>query len=108
MTKYTHLDLNKDVKSISGYYIPQKEVRLQYNNREVLYITGQVTIDSSCCGSAEYFYALVPGYITAWQSETNSNGLPVSDVEPIHEKATQDEIKRIIEQEEHLARIDFW
>ena len=68
MNKYTHLELNKDIKALAGYYTPQKEVRLKYHSREVLYVIGQVVVDSSCCGVANCQYALVPGYIVRWQS----------------------------------------
>ena len=46
--KYTHLELNENVNCVAGYYTPQKEVRLKYNDREVLYVIGQVVIDSAC------------------------------------------------------------
>ncbi|MFC2060312.1 hypothetical protein ACFLTZ_04380, partial [Chloroflexota bacterium] len=60
MNKYTHLELDEDIICIAGYYTPLKEVRLQYNNREVLYVIGQAVVDSSCCGTGSWGYALVP------------------------------------------------
>jgi len=60
MSEYTHLKLNEDVYAIAGYYTPQKEIRLKCNNREVLYVIGQAVIESSCCGSGSWEYAIVP------------------------------------------------
>jgi len=106
--KYTHLELNKAVNCIAGFYMPQKEVRLEYNNREVLYVIGQAVIESSCCGVGNWGYALVPGYIVSWQSERNEAGLPVSEVEPISDETSKDDIRKIIKKVEDISQIDFW
>lgn len=108
MNKYTHLELNASIEALAGHYTPQKEVRLQYNGREVLYVVGQAVIDSSCCGQANYQYALVPGYITMWQPETNENGLPVSEVEPISDKTARDDLRKIIKETEQVFMFEFW
>ena len=108
MNKYTHLVLNEDVKCIAGYYTPLKEVRLKHNNREALYVVGQAEIESSCCGIGSYGYVLVPGYIINWQNERNGNGLPISEVEPISDKASRNNIRRIIQEAEHISQVEFW
>jgi hypothetical protein len=108
VTKYTHLELNQDIKAVAGYYTPQKEVRLKYHGQEVLYVISQAVVDASCCGSADFSYALVPGYIIGWQTETNKDGLPVSEVTPITDKATRDNISQIIKETEHVSQIEFW
>ena len=108
MNKYTHLELNQTIEALAGHYTPQKEVRLKYNGREVLYVIGQAVVDASCCGTADYQYALVPGYVIRWQAETNKDGLPVSEVEPIADKATQDNLRKIIRETEHVSQIEFW
>ena len=108
MTKYTHLELNQDIRAVAGYYTPQKEVRLKYNGREILYVISQAVVDASCCGSADFSYTLVPGYIIGWQTETNKGGLRVSEVEPIADKAIQDNIRKIIQETEQVSQIEFW
>ncbi len=108
MKKYTHLELNKDILAPSGYYTPQKEVRLKYDGREVFYILSQAVIESSCCGASDFNSALVPGYIVKWRAEKNQQGLPVSDVEPITDETTRDAIRKIIKDNEHVSRIEFW
>ena len=108
MNKYTHLDLNSNVEALAGYYTPQKEVRLKYNGREVLYVIGQAVIDSSCCGATNFQYALVPGYIIKWQAEKNKEGLPVSEIELISDKAIQEDINRIIKESEQVIQVEFW
>ena len=106
--EYTHLKLNEDVYNKTGYYTPQKEVRLKYNDREVLYVVGQAVIESSCCGVGNWGYVTVPGYILNWQNETNEAGLPVSEVEPISDKAIRENISQIIKEAELISQIEFW
>lgn len=108
VSRYTHLELNQDVPAPSGYYTPQKEVRLKYDGRLVLYILSQAVIDSSCCGVNDFNSALVPGYVTGWRVERNKDGLPVSTVEPIADENTRDAIRKIIKDTEHVSRIEFW
>ena len=108
-TTYTHLELDKDVEiGIGGYYTPQKEVRLKYNGREVLYVVGKAVVESSCCGTGSWTYAIVPGYIINWQNAKNKTGLPVSEVAPISDNELQENIRRIIQTDEAASLIGFW
>ena len=111
--RYAHLPLNKDIEAFAGYYTPEKEVRLTYNAREVLYVTGHVVVETTCgigqnCTSANYWYATVPGYIIGWQTATNKDDLPVTEVRIITDSATQNAIRDIILKNESVARVDFW
>ena len=108
MRKYTHLELNKDMPSLAGYYTAQKEVRLKYDGREILYVAGQWTVEASCCAVGSRTYALVPGYIVKWQNEKNKAGLLVSEVEPISDDATRAKVSQIITEGEGVAQIEFW
>ena len=106
--EYTHTKLEEDIICPAGYYTPLKEVRLKYNDREVLYMVGHAVMESSCCGSARGIYVSVPGYIVNWQSMTNETGLHVSEVEPISDEATRENIRRIIKEAESISQINFW
>ena len=92
---------------MAGYYTPLKEIRLKYDGREVLYVVGQAVIESSCCGIGSFTYVLVPGYIVRWQKEKNKNGLPVTEVEPVSDKVSQENLRRIIKEAEHILQIEF-
>ena len=108
-TKYTHLELGKEVVAgIAGYYTPQQEVRLKYNGREVFYVIGQAVVESSCCGPGSWTYALIPGYIINWQNAKNEAGLPVSEVEPISDEKARENIRQIIQTNEAASLISFW
>lgn len=116
--KYTHLPLGEDVEAFAGYYTPENEVRLKHRGREVLYVTGHLMVEATCsgdscgiadtCTAADYRYAIVPGYVLRWQSERNKAGLPVSEVEPIADRETLNDIRRIILASEAISQVDFW
>jgi len=109
ITKYTHLPLGQEVEmGISGYYIPQQEKRLSYEGREVLYVVGQAIVESSCCGTGNWKYVIVPGYLAGWQTGKNEAGLAVSDVEPIRDDETRAKLRRLIEKAEDSALFGFW
>jgi hypothetical protein len=108
--EYTHSELNESLPSLAGHYTLQKEVRLSYNNREVLYVVGQAVIEASCCSSGNWAYIFVPGYIVNWQYKTNEADRLVSEVEPIpaSDSATRAGISQIIIKAESISRIEFW
>ena len=107
--KYTHLKLDKDLSiGIGGYYTPRQEVRLKYNGREVLYVTGEAVVETSCCNIGSWTYVIVPGYIVDWQNTESDDGLPVSKVEPVSDEETRKKIKKIIQDKEGTPAIEFW
>lgn len=106
--RYTHQLLDRGVEAAAGYYCPQKEVRMEYEGREVLYVLGHVNIENSCCGLGCWVYAQIPGFIVRWQSENDESGVPVSEVELITDNETRTKISKIIRNTEMVSRIDFW
>jgi len=107
--EYTHITLEQDCDCLAGYYTPQKEIRLGYNGREVLYAVGKAVIEAACCSApGSWSYVLVPGYIVNWQNRKNAAGLPVSEIEPISDKVVQLELKQIIREAESIPQVDFW
>ena len=108
MADYTHLALDRDIPAPAGYYTPLKEVRLKYGGREVLYVVSGAVVDAACCGEADFTSALVPGYVLKWHSTKNSDGAPVSQVEPITDRTARDSIREIIRETENVPQIEFW
>ena len=107
--EYTHQELEKEVTFISGYYIPLKESKMEYNGRQVLYVSGTSVVESSCCsGPGGCAYAIVPGYVLKWKSKTNDEGLPVTEVEPVTDKAARQEIAAAIKETDFVGNVDFW
>lgn len=107
--EYAHLGLDSDCNCLVGHYTPQREVRLAYNGREVLYVVGQAVIEAACCSApGTWSYVLVPGYIVGWQKKKNERGLPVSEVEPITGKESQAKLRKLIREKESIPQVDFW
>ena len=109
--EYVHLPLGEDVLAFAGYYTPEEEVRLPFQGREVLYVTGHVAVESAChggtCEPQNYWYGSVQGYVVRWQHDRNDAGLPVSEVEPIRDRDTRRELEEIISSRDAVSRIDF-
>ena len=108
IVKFVHQELNEDVHAFAGYYTLLKEVRLKYKDREVLYITGLVNVESSCCGSAKWPYVLVPGFINRWHCEKNANGYPVTEVELISDDNIRKNIIKTIQAKENINSVELW
>jgi len=104
---YTHPRLGEEVEAISGHYVPQREERIEWDGKELLYLVGYMIVDSSCCGPGGGGYALVPGYVVKWKHTTGDEGLDVSEVEPITSKEEQEEIKRMITGKEKVGQVNF-
>ena len=105
--EYVHQELNREIVAIGGHYVLAKEVRLPFRGREVLYLVGCAVVDTSCCGAGGCAYALVPGFILEWKSQTDGDGLAISQVEPIRDEVTQREVRRLIEREEPVHQVMF-
>jgi len=109
--EYVHLPLNEDVIAFAGYYTPEKEIRRPFGEREILYVTGHVVVEATCadgsCTAANYWYAIVPGYVLDWQYRKNDTGLPVTLAEPVADLDSRRQIEAVILAEEAVARVDF-
>ncbi len=107
MTKtYAH-ELNIEIRSISGWYMMEKEERLSHGGREYLVAVGQGVVETSCCGIGGCRYALVPGAVVNWKSGVDDEGTPVSEVEPVTDPEIQDELRRIILEKEDVSQVNF-
>jgi hypothetical protein len=107
MTEYIHQELNQEIIAIGGEYILVKEARLPFKGREILYIVGHASFDSSCCGVSGCAYALVPGFILDWRVQPNTPGLPVSQVEPVQSESAQAKIRKLIFEKEIVHQVQF-
>ena len=106
--EYSHLELDREIETFAGFYAPRKEVRVKQDDRELLYIIGQAVVESSCCGTGSFGYAIVPGYLLAWKAKRGEKGLPISEVEPLSDEGTKREIAKLIRESDGITNIDFW
>ena len=106
---YTHSPLGEEVEAIGGSYIIDTEDTLDYGGRKLLYIVGGTGFMRTCCSTAQGLrFVTVPGFVTSWQSKTNKDNLPVSDVEPVRDEKAQQEIRQILRQQYYVTNVEFW
>ena len=91
--------------------LPEKEVRIPFHGREILYVIGEVVVETACqeitCTPGSSYYAMVPGYILRWQYRKNEEGLPLSEIEIVTDFKTRKEIEQIIQEREAVTRVEF-
>ncbi|MEW6034407.1 MAG: hypothetical protein AB1603_06105 [Chloroflexota bacterium] len=109
---YTHAPLGEEVEFLAGSYHIEREERLPYDGREVLYLVGQTSKITSCCGVTNPFsFIKVVGYVRRWHHGTNDKGLPLSEVDMVREEREQHRIRELIHQRHQdvdLPHIEFW
>lgn len=105
-TEYIHQPLNQEVIAIGGRYVLAKEVRLPFQERELLYLVGHAAFDSTCCGAGGCAYVLVPGFVLSWKTQERK-GLAVSQVEPIHNQIVQGQVRQLIREKEVVQQVRF-
>jgi hypothetical protein len=98
MIQFTHPELNERVEFFGGCYVFIEEGRITHQGKEVLYFLGMAAVEASCCGPGGSAFIKVPGYVRSWKKTRNALGQPVSEVERIHHKECQREIRRIFEE----------
>ncbi len=90
--EYVHQPLNREVRSVSGGYVLDREEVVFVNGRQVLCIAGVGIVDTACCGMGGSRYVLVPGWLLSFKSRKNAEGLFVSEVERITEPADREAV----------------
>ena len=105
---YSHQTLGEEYTGLAGYYSPRREVRVEVDGRELLYIVGWAVIESSCCGTGSWEYILVPGYLVKWHDGVSQTGLPTSTVEPVDTAEARVKITELVKAREHTNCITFW
>lgn len=105
---YIHPKLNEEVTSIAGSYTPEREIKVNVNDRDILAVIGFGVVDTSCCGMGGGRFAVVPGYIVDYKYAENDEGRSMSQVEPIEDDwDVRREIIRRIEEQESYCNVRF-
>jgi len=104
---YTH-ELGKQIRSISGRYMLEREERIEMEGLDIFYVVGNAVVDSSCCGVWGCRYALVPGYVKKWKYRSDAQGNAISLVDPIADEDERRKIKGFLMREESINDVQFW
>ena len=100
-------ELDQPVRFIAGEYRWEKELTIEAQGRPVLCVVGNAWVDSSCCGTAGFRFAYVPGFVVALGVRQNENGLWISEVEPVRDEQTKGCIRQVLEETEVVQQVRF-
>jgi hypothetical protein len=104
LPKYTHYPLNEEIRSIGGYYKVLQEGILDFEGKKILYALKGAHADTACCGPGGMGLISVAGYIVAWKSEKNEDGLAVSEVKHVTDREVRKRLK--VELKKKIPYID--
>ena len=105
---FSHPALNRDVTAIGGRYLFTKEVRMPFDENEILYMVGCAVVDTACCGPGGCAYAWVPGRIVQWRYRVGTDGRPVSRIAPINDEDQRTALAKEIRHRESVLQINFY
>jgi hypothetical protein len=104
---YVHQPLNQEITAIGGHYIITEEVRIPFEEREILYLKGYAVMDTSCCGLKGWAFVHVKGFVVDWKARTNPEGLEMTQVEPIIYEGVRRRVRKILQSKEVFHQIQF-
>lgn len=98
MTKeHIHFEMGEEVRFISGSYSFLKEELLSYQGKDVLCLVGVGRVDNSCCGVTGCIFVRIPGYVVSWRRAKSSNGMDITDVDPIEDEKERQDIEKLLD-----------
>jgi len=104
---YKSTIVGEEKRSISGGYTVQEENILLYKDRKVFYVRGSACLDSSCCGSGNWNYIQVIGYLLNEDKEDENKSLQSWEADTIEDRDEQIAISKILTEKHPGARIEF-
>jgi hypothetical protein len=97
MSEYIHAARGTEINLMTTLIKVIDEGCLMYGKRNLLYIDGLTTVGSACCGSLECRIIYIPGFVVSWHDKIDVNsGNPVSVVEPITDRSTLEDVKKVL------------
>jgi hypothetical protein len=97
LRQYVHLPEDMEIGFSERAYQAREE-RLQFKEREILYHLVESTGFTCCDRSYTSHLATIRvlGYIIRWKYTINEKGEAISEIEPIEDKETQQELRKIL------------
>ena len=104
---YTTPVMRDEKRSISGGYTALEQTLLQYKDRQVLFVQGTACIDGSCCGSSNWNYIQVAGYLLKPLDLEGKDPAEVLEIDTIENQSDQKAIRQILTEKYPNSRIEF-
>ena len=99
---FVHPQLGREITAIGGHYVFDKEIRMPYGGRKILYFVGYAVLDSTCCA-----YVLVAGFIKQWKYKKGPDNCYISKMAPVLSHSVQKDIRKLIQKKEMVFQITF-
>jgi hypothetical protein len=106
-TTYICAAIGEEKRAIAGGYTAQERVVLPYKDRQVLCILGSVCLDTSCCGSGDWNYIQVIGYLLDTIKLENIQSAGALDIDTIEDPDDRTALRQILAEKYSGARIEF-
>jgi len=107
MKLYTHKELGKEIRFISGYYSFEEEIKLAFRGRDVLCAVAICELDNSCCGRWGCYLIEVPGFLVSEASRKDESGHLISEVEAIENAEEREGIKVELQKLYPYSQVNF-
>jgi hypothetical protein len=99
--------IGEEQRSIAGSYTVQEYIVFPFKDCEVLYILGNVCLDTSCCGSGNWNYIQVIGYVLNVLKNETENHSSVFEIDTVENRNDQIAIRQTLTEKYPNARIEF-
>jgi hypothetical protein len=99
--------IGDDTRSISGSYTAREQTVIQYKDRQVLLIQGNVCLDGFCCGFANWDYIQVIGYLLKPLETGSKDRKGTLEIDTIENQDDQQAIRQILTEKYPNSRIEF-
>jgi hypothetical protein len=106
-TRYVPEDVGVEVCAPSGYYQPLEEALIDYHDRPVLYVLGVACIEASCCGTGDWQYLRVEGYVVQGGRGRGGKVESPVEIETIEDEGEKRAIGELLLERHPGAKIEF-
>jgi hypothetical protein len=103
-----HQKLGIEVRAPAGFYTPIEENMITYKDKKVIYILGSNCIDGSCCGTANWSYIQVPGFLLRERVRKDTADQAISEIDTITNSNDQQAIRKLLSVKYPDAHIEIW
>ena len=104
--QYIHQSVS-ETESIDDWEEMVREKKIEFSDKELLYVIGSYAAASTGCNCGSPFYISVPGYISSWKSSKDDKGRWITEVEPITDERSKDEIWELLYHKEGIVDVQF-
>jgi hypothetical protein len=106
-TNYFCDSIGEEKRSIAGGYTVQERIVLPFKDHQVLCILGNVCLDTSCCGSGNWNYIQVIGYLSGTTKLENIQSAGPLEIDTIEERDDRIALRQILAEKYPSAKIEF-